>query len=1403
MKNRLLTLVALCAATASALPLWAAYPDDPALTFVDPDLDALMATPGSQETYYMYHVATGKFLNDGNWKNNWNSEVVIADDGLAVTLSYGLDTHFGYLAEDDENYNPNMGFRLTTFEGYTNGNFHEIYLLNSSGVMCVDHNAQGRNIWKITKQDNGYYRISVGEGTPEFTEIGEYGDRCWAVEEGDNGVNGIMDMNAADYNNPQADWQFVAEDVYEVYNAKKNVLKPAIEEAEAVGVDCTAEKIVYGMTSATAEEITVIAEALDVKVLEAKYSSASPQNPVDVTSLMVNPSFDGNANGWTTEREADPTGQQDNFGYQGSTQNTSDGTTFAGFWERWNPNAPQMDWSIHQNLNNIPNGRYRLTAYVLTYKQEEDGVGPQGLYVYATSFDTETRSSEQPLASPDGAGYASPVSVEFDVVNHVATVGFKAVDYNSNWAGVDNFKLEFMGAATVEATARDLLAKAIEDANANLNSVDKTSNAGKTRFQEVINLATQAQQNTEVADDSLLALSYQLIAEFDTLKVDADAYTELGEITKGMQEKISNPESPYNGMLIGTEYYNYYGELMVGYNVGTFDPREIGGVQAKADSLYTEAIAALLTSGKTNNVTGMLVNPTFENNSASGWSGTSVSGWSGTVATAVKDGMLEMFGKNYDFYQEVTGMPAGTYEMTLQGFHRPSNNDNCQTAWGVEGDPYYEVEAYAYVNDGLAELNHCYDHVTDTVVNGDDIALVVGDESISGKYAVNNITSASMVLAHGDYPVTVKGYVGRDGILRVGVKLDNNQPQCWSAFGHFEIKYLGAADMSGANPMLNELIGLAQTLAAGDALATADTRKALNDAVTAANNAVSGTLTEETYQSNTDALNEAMADFRDALAAAAALETKATNHESKLYALGEGSYEQYAGTEGYDELADLTEGILIDYVDQMEDFESMAQIEQFSTDLDKAYSKMVTADFDGTGASLENAADATVFIVNPSFSVETVDEDGKTTETASADGWTATGGTATSALNYEIFDDSCEIRQTLYNLPAGSYRLIWNGFYRAGDYDPAAENRVENDFTEPQNAEVFVDNGENHWSQKLASIFDGVTSRKYDGSDVVLSADLFPDKEVQLYYVIPNNVAGAQGRFDEGMYEGSLEFFVAEGDEPTIGVRKIGHITDDWACFDNFRLEYLGIPDAADLVLDETKTYGVTSGTYADVAMRRTLDAGKWNTFCVPFNMTAEQLAANGITRVVGLAVDPASTEEGVNLVSTDVTEVKAGMPYLVQVDRDVTALFVDGVYVTASEPAAQIVGTVGDYTVKMTGNYSATPLPAGAYFVSDNTFYVIGDGVIVNMKGFRAYLTLTDAAGRAVEANIRLVGLDGGTEGGGTTVIEGVAGGEADAPVDVYTLSGVKVKGGVKASGALDGLQRGIYIVNGKKIIK
>ena len=293
--------------------------------------------------------------------------------------------------------------------------------------------------------------------------------------------------------------------------------------------------------------------------------------------------------------------------------------------------------------------------------------------------------------------------------------------------------------------------------------------------------------------------------------------------------------------------------------------------------------------------------------------------------------------------------------------------------------------------------------------------------------------------------------------------------------------------------------------------------------------------------------------------------------------------------------------------------------------------------------------------------------------------------------------------------------------------------------------------------------------------------------------------AVADGKTLDNVY--SVSFAQASLKDVQLGMRADEGNGANWMGCNNMKLYKM---QNEVVELDEANAYGVTSDTYADVTMARTLGAGKWNTFCVPFDMTADQLTANKITKVVQLTAAETTADNGINLTSTDVTDgVKAGVPYLVQVSEDVTEITAEGVYVTAAAPAAQTIGTAGDYTVAITGNYSAQNVPTNAYFISNNTFYVADAEATVPLKGFRAYITLTDDSGEPAQANVRTISIDGNTAGDGTTGIEGVSGETADQLVDVYTLSGVKVKGGVKASEALDGLQRGIYIVNGKKIIK
>ena len=237
---------------------------------------------------------------------------------------------------------------------------------------------------------------------------------------------------------------------------------------------------------------------------------------------------------------------------------------------------------------------------------------------------------------------------------------------------------------------------------------------------------------------------------------------------------------------------------------------------------------------------------------------------------------------------------------------------------------------------------------------------------------------------------------------------------------------------------------------------------------------------------------------------------------------------------------------------------------------------------------------------------------------------------------------------------------------------------------------------------------------------------------------------------------------------------------------------------ATDLTLNEennAEEYPVTTNTYANVTLTRTLKAdGKWNTFCVPFDMTAEQLEANGITDV--RALESANVEgESVtlNFSEDNVNAVEAGVPYLVKVDASYDGTInVENVLVSAAEPTTVSV----EGGVSMTGNYAAGTVPTGAYFISDNAFYY-ADVETVVLKGFRAYIQLNNGV---QNANRLMINLDGEVTG-----IEDVLGEEAavaDKLVNVVSLDGMTVKAGVKKAEALDGLQKGIYIVDGKKYV-
>ena len=276
----------------------------------------------------------------------------------------------------------------------------------------------------------------------------------------------------------------------------------------------------------------------------------------------------------------------------------------------------------------------------------------------------------------------------------------------------------------------------------------------------------------------------------------------------------------------------------------------------------------------------------------------------------------------------------------------------------------------------------------------------------------------------------------------------------------------------------------------------------------------------------------------------------------------------------------------------------------------------------------------------------------------------------------------------------------------------------------------------------------------------------------------------------------SVSFVKATAGEVQLGIKTDGDGAN-WVGCNDMKL-YKVAPVAEELTLDESEAYSVTADTYANVTMQRTLKADVWNSFCVPFDMTAEQLSENGITEVVTLTAATLG-EDGTtgNLTFSEVESIEAGKPYLVKVESEVTSIKVDGVAVHAATPTA----TEAINGVSMVGNYASMKVPQGAYFISDNQFYYADQADAVNLKGFRAYITVNETS----EVNGANVLLIGGLFDDDVTGIEAVANeaAEADKLVNVYTIGGVLVKSQVKKSDALNGLTNGLYIVDGKKVVK
>ena len=141
--------------------------------------------------------------------------------------------------------------------------------------------------------------------------------------------------------------------------------------------------------------------------------------------------------------------------------------------------------------------------------------------------------------------------------------------------------------------------------------------------------------------------------------------------------------------------------------------------------------------------------------------------------------------------------------------------------------------------------------------------------------------------------------------------------------------------------------------------------------------------------------------------------------------------------------------------------------------------------------------------------------------------FTAAPGTVAEQY-YKVFDTY----QILPNMPAGFYRLSWQGFYRNGNI---ANGYLRHTFGTEDTAEIYA----NEQVANMLSIYDASVPYTYDP------------------YTYPDNVSTANQAFLDGYYQQQMEFTLEETTDLRIGIRHFTPTVFDWACVDNFSLIYM------------------------------------------------------------------------------------------------------------------------------------------------------------------------------------------------------------------------------------------------------
>lgn len=1008
-----------------------------------------------------------------------------------------------------------------------------------------------------------------------------------------------------------------------IYNARV-ALKATIALAEENGIEDVNVAIeIYNNAEATLGQLQKQDSHLNAEIAGLKYKDiqefvdATDDNPQDITEyVLINPDFEQDYVQWKSYTEVDGwdiTISAANRCLQETAGNVDEEKGYVNilhFLEAWNGSA-LGDGTISQKIYGLPAGKYVLECDAFT------GQGDKTFEGVTIFIESSYGIVETPVQTPDGQPMHFAVTfVNPDPASDFLTFGLKATSTNANWIGCDNFKLTFYGATTVTQAQLDMQA-ALEKANTFKDNESKYENSyaeARTAFEDAIEAAQNALD--EGADDATIAAAQKTMEDAQAAVEASIATYEVlltylptsyqgadGVYGQGKLDYYYNIADECGMGDLAETLENYGDDWQAAYEEGSMSDAEI---LEKTAGIYPSLKAAWLDVNVEDIKEGADLSWLIENNDFesgkynAGWDAEddevqpgkdygTIPGWtisSGNITQM--NHVIETYHRKFDFNQTINNMPAGVYDITVQGFVRHDGSATDQTIF-YAGDSETQLMlrsaqwSLTDLYDPNTQGNPCGGANGDQEIQNSKGETVKVPNGMSGFYfweMAENTEGADMDYANwqtGDlyYTNHIKVILKQDGDLKIGMKSLSNTD--WIIWDNFKMSYLGTAAGLLDDMVAEKFKELQKVYETEDLYRTLEGTTKYEDIQTEMENA-KGTLTFEA-----EAAMEAQIDKIIAYLKAGDAKAKALNEELAIYSeirIGMVPSSDSNDFNSFVASALATTDILTDDAEKAASNEALAAMED---QMKEGWGKYVmefaendaifSEEYEGEGEEMvkvrTNYGNATEVINNPRYWAYDA-----TAQTAK--GWTlelpdslASKTIGTSQDVAELYNISkFKMYQELKGLTAGYYLLTVDGFYRPG---AAADIKTMED-TQKSNVMLFAKSSAQEFSKPLKNIMFAAQKESISESEATVTIG---DEK----FIIPNMMVAARAYLNiESIYESITAAIELESPFPyaslyrnnlivkveedgllTIGLNKEElYLPLDWTIFHNWTLTYFG-----------------------------------------------------------------------------------------------------------------------------------------------------------------------------------------------------------------------------------------------------